>query len=120
MDIFKVIFNKEKGRVVIDGRDFDARSVGITDEGVVYVDGKKVNGNLIGAVSITVNGDVKSLETFSGDVTVAGSTGSVSTQSGDVECGDVIGNVSTMSGDVTCGGIGGNVSTMSGDVYAGR
>ncbi|WP_339118935.1 hypothetical protein [Halomonas sp. BMC6] len=119
MKIFQTHFGKRRNRVVIDGREFTGSSIGITDDGSVYVDGVEVNGKLVGPVSVTVHGDVDHIESMSGDVEVFGSVRNLSTQSGDVDCGDVTGNVSTISGDVDCGGVGGNVSTVSGDVSAG-
>lgn len=106
---------KSSGRITIDGRDFVGRSVVINGDEVI-IDGVKQDGSLIGPVSITVHGDVESIDGPSSDVTVSGSAGQVKTMSGDVRCGDVSGSVSTMSGDVTCGAIGGSVSTMSGDI----
>lgn len=120
MKIFQAHFGKGKNRVTIDGRDFVAGSVSISNNGTVFVDGQQIGDTLVGPVHIVLHGDVETLETVSGSVEVTGSAGRVSTTSGDVTCGEVGGNVSTMSGDVKCGGVGGNVSTMSGDVYAGR
>lgn len=66
---------------------------------------------------ITVNGNVESLSTLSGNVECHDVTNSIQTQSGDVECGNIGGNVTTMSGDVDVQGhINGKVNTMSGDV----
>lgn len=102
-------------QVTIDGRTFTGRSVSIIN-GKVIVDGKEQDGQLVGPVSVTVNGDVEVLDNPTGTVSVTGSVGAVKTMSGDVHCKDVSGSVSTMSGDVTCGTIGGSASTMSGDI----
>jgi hypothetical protein len=101
--------------VTIDGRTFPGRNVSIVGNKVV-VDGIEQTGELVGPVSVTVNGNAESIETGSGSVDIAGSAGRVKTMSGDVHCGNVNGDVGTMSGDVTCGAITGSVKTMSGDI----
>ena len=101
--------------ITIDGKTFTGRSVSIVGNKVV-VDGVDQPGELVGPVSVTVNGNAKSVESGSGRIEVAGSAGRVKTMSGDVQCGDVTGDVGTMSGDVTCGAIRGSVKTMSGDI----
>lgn len=102
--------------VTIDGKTFHGNSIFITGKGKVVVDGVEQDGDLVGPVSVTVNGDAESIDGSFTDVTVTGSAGSVKTMAGDVKCGDVRGNVHTMSGDITCGKVGGSVTTMSGDV----
>lgn len=107
---------KSNGSVVtIDGRSFTGRSVTIVNNKVV-VDGVEQDGQLVGPVSVTVNGDADVVDNPTGTVTVTGAVGTIKTMSGDVHCKDVSGSVSTMSGDVTCGSIGGSASTMSGDI----
>lgn len=101
--------------VTIDGKTFTGRNVSIVGNKVV-VDGIEQSGELVGPISVTVNGNADSVESGSGKVEVAGSVGRVKTMSGDVRCGDVTGDVGTMSGDVTCGAIAGSVKTMSGDI----
>lgn len=109
------IFSGKKASVTIDGKTFTGNSINIVGNKVV-VDGVEQGGELVGPVSVTVNGSVDSIETGSGSVSVSGTAGRVKTMSGDVHCGDVQGDVGTMSGDVTCGKIGGSVKTMSGDI----
>jgi DUF4097 and DUF4098 domain-containing protein YvlB len=106
-------------RVNIDGRDLVGRSIVINGDKVT-VDGVEQPGSLVGPVSVTVYGNVESLDGAMASVGVSGSCGAVKTMSGDVRCGDVSGDVSTMSGDVTCGRIGGAVKTRSGDIHHGR
>lgn len=86
-------------QVTIDGRTFTGRSVSIVN-GKVIVDGKEQDGQLVGPVSVTVNGDVEVLDNPTGTVSVTGSVGAVKTMSGDVTCGTIGGSVSTMSGDI--------------------
>lgn len=105
-----------RGSVDIDGRTFTGRNISINGDRVV-VDGVEQDGQLVGNISITVNGDVESIASGSGDIK-AQSVGKVSTGSGDVECGDVSGSVTTGSGDIKCGRISGSASTMSGDIIS--
>mgnify|MGYP006218724409 CR=1 FL=1 len=102
------------GNVVIDGRSFNGKNI-VIGNGKVTIDGVEQEGELVGEVNITVNGDVDFIENSSGKVEAV-NVGSVKTQSGDVVCGDVNGNVTTMSGKVSCCKIAGSVSTMSGDI----
>lgn len=101
--------------VTIDGKTFTGRNVSILGNKVV-IDGVEQPGELVGPVSVTVNGNAELVESGSGRIDVAVSAGRVKTMSGDVQCGDVTGDVGTMSGDVTCGSIGGSVKTMSGNI----
>lgn len=103
------------GSVTIDGRSFSGRSISIVGNKVV-IDGVEQDGELVGPVSVVVNGNVESIDNGSGRVEVTGSAGRIKTMSGDVHCGAVTGDVGTMSGDVTCGHISGSVKTMSGDI----
>lgn len=106
--------NMRNNRINIDGRTFTGKNVQISN-GKVTIDGVTQDGELVGDINITVEGDVDKIENTCGTVK-ANKVGTIKTQSGDVECGDVSGSVSTMSGDVDCSNIGGSVSTMSGDV----
>ncbi len=108
-------FTMKMGSCTIDGKTFSGKTISIVN-GKVVVDGVEQEGNLVGDINITVNGDVETLENTSGDVK-ANNVGSIHTVSGDIECGNVSGSVSTVSGDVECRGkIGGNVNTVSGDI----
>lgn len=103
----------KNGVVFVDGKDVSDKVKGLNISIVGNVE--KVEVNYCEKISIT--GDVKDVNTQSGDIDVKGQVkGSVKTQSGDVECEDVAGNVSTMAGDIECGNVKGNVSTMSGDI----
>lgn len=106
--------NMRNGRIVIDGREFHGNNVTINN-GKVTVDGVVQDGELSGPITVTVHGDVQSLENHSGNVT-AQNVGEISTGSGDVKCGNVSGSIRTGSGDVECGTVGGNIRTGSGDV----
>jgi hypothetical protein len=85
------------GKVIVDGQTID-------------LEDKVIN------VEITGNVDLLSADVCT-KITVNGEVGTVKTMSGDVEVsGKVTGSVSTMSGDVRAGSIGGNASSMSGDI----
>lgn len=118
--------------ITINGQVYNGSSLSIVN-GVISIDGKNVitpsekiinisvNGNIdelrVGSCQkVEVSGDVKNLQTTSGDVVCGNVTNSVQTTSGDVECDSVGGNVSTVSGDVKCEEIKGRVSTVSGDI----
>lgn len=119
MDIFKTILSKGT-TIQINGQTYSGKSVIIRD-GQVFVDGGLASELDTYTISVTINGDVQSVETASGDIEVVGDvTGRCETASGDITCGAVGGDVSTMSGDVECGHIAGNVRTMSGDVHMAR
>ncbi|WP_318493341.1 hypothetical protein [Photobacterium leiognathi] len=104
-----------KSSVVIDGRSFSGRSIEINGNKVV-VDGVTQEGELVGDISITVNGDVDSLQTGSGDVK-AGDVKEIRTGSGGVTCGHVSGSIQTGAGNVECGSVSGSILTMLGDIY---
>lgn len=97
---------------------FNGKSISMTvKDGKVIVDGVDVTpeGKTI---NIQIVGDVKDLSVDACDkLTVNGDVSSVKTQSGDIDItGNVSGDVKTMSGDIKCENIGGDVSTMSGDI----
>lgn len=85
------------GRVIIDGKD-------------VTPDGKQITINVVGDIqslnidtceSISVKGNVGTLETKTGDVNIEGNVaGDVKSNVGDIDCYDVGGNVSTKTGDI--------------------
>ena len=111
-------FKMSGGSVTVNGKTYKGKNLSIMVDGSVIVDGVVQEGApLVGPINVTVNGDVGSLRTVSGDITVNGSTGSIQSTSGDVEVkGDVVGNVQTVSGDVSCKKIEGHARTVSGDI----
>lgn len=102
------------GKVIIDGNDVTPSGKEIN----ISIEGSVENLEVDACSKVTVNGNVKTLRTTSGDIDVKGNVeGSISTTSGDIDCGGNIGgDVKTVSGDVDCGKISGNVSSVSGDV----
>lgn len=120
--------------ISINGNNYSGTDVRI-DNGKVYINGNLVKGgdndktiNILieGSVdkldidycsNIVVEGDVRSLNTTSGDVNANNVTGDLKTTSGDIKIkGNVGGSVNTVSGDVEANNINGNVKTVSGDV----
>lgn len=113
------------GKIKINGKEYKGNAISIKN-GRVIVDGKEQEEEtdekgtkvVYRNVTITVAGDVKSVETSSGDVHVAGNVGSARSTSGDiVVTGVVSGSVSSVSGDVKAQRIEGSASTVSGDIH---
>lgn len=104
----------KSGKIVIDGKEFVGSNIQISGNKVI-IDSVTQDGELVGDINITINGDVKSIENTSGVVS-ASNVGSVKTVSGDVYCADVSGDVKTVSGDVKATKIIGKVNTVSGDI----
>lgn len=87
----------KNGRVIVDGKD-------VTPEGKeinIVVEGNIEKLSVDACDKLSVNGNVGSIETKSGDVDVTGNVnGNIQTMSGDVDCGDITGSIKTMSGDI--------------------
>ncbi len=117
--------------ITINGLNYNGKSVSISN-GVISIDGRKlsindktINISVVGDIQqlqvdscqkVDVSGNVKNLETVSGNVRCGNVAGDVETTSGDIKCGDVGGNIETVSGDVEASTINGKVSTLSGDI----
>jgi len=107
--------------IVVNGKSYSlpkGTKVQITNQGVL-VNGTQIeefDQTGLKTISITINGDVNSVETDGAELTVHGDVTTVSTVSGDVKATTISGSVSTMSGDVTSNEIHGSVKTMSGDI----
>lgn len=100
--------------VTIDGKTFKGGSVNIIN-GKVIVDGVTQDGELVGDINVTVNGDVDTLSNTNGMVS-AKNVGSVQTTNGNVICEDIAGDVKTTNGDIRANVIYGKVSTVNGDI----
>lgn len=85
--------------------------------GVVYVDGKKIEQNEK-KINIVVNGSINKIEADCCEkIEVKGNCEKVVSTNGDVTVGgNVLKNVQTTNGDVDCGNVGGNVKTTNGDI----
>ncbi|MEN8258197.1 MAG: hypothetical protein ABFS09_10095 [Thermodesulfobacteriota bacterium] len=106
----------KNGSVDIDGRSFSGSSISINNNGKVIVDGIEQDGQLVGNITVTVNGDAESIHNGSGDV-YAKTVGNITTEDGDVTVeGDVSGSITTNSGDVRCNSVAGSVNSESGDI----
>lgn len=101
--------------VTIDGKTFTGLSIRISG-GKVIVDGVTQDGELVGDISVTVNGNCESVENSNGTVEVKGSAGSVRTSNGKVTCGNVGGDVTSSNGTITCGAVSGSVKTYNGNI----
>lgn len=114
-DINASVVVSSGGSVTINGVTYGGRNIQIK-QGRVFVDNVYQGADVVGSVTVAVNGFCESASTGSGDIIVNGSANSVVTGSGDVQCSDVRGSVSTASGDVSCKAVYGNISTASGDI----
>lgn len=103
------------GTITIDGKTFSGKSVRI-DGNKVVVDGVVQEGDLVGDISVVVNGDCETVETSNANVTVKGTVGSVRTTNGEVACGSVGGDVGSTNGNITCGQVAGGVKTINGNI----
>lgn len=117
------VIRVEKGSLSIStNRNNNSSSNNVTLNGAkIIVDGVDYNISdytTDQVIKVEVHGDVKKVQTSSGDVTVNGNVNQVESASGDIDVtGEVNGNLSTMSGDITVqGDIHGNTKTMSGDI----
>jgi hypothetical protein len=103
--------------ITINGVSYTGSSISISN-GVVSINGKNVTPH-DKIIDITVTGNIDDLRVDSCQkIDVTGNVKNVDTVSGDVRCGNVSGNVETTSGDIKCGNVGGDVETVSGDVEA--
>ena len=105
-----IVINK---KIIIDGVD-------VTPEGKIInikVEGDIDKLDVAACESIVITGNVRNIETVSGDIEVSGDVaGSIETTSGDVTCANIGGDVETLSGDVRAAEIHGGVETLSGDI----
>lgn len=92
--------NMSNSKVIIDGREFTGRKFEINGDKVI-VDGIQVDGNLVGNISISVYGDVESIETTNGEVNISGNSGDIKTVNGNVSVTGDSGNIKTVNGNIT-------------------
>lgn len=103
------------GTITIDGKTFSGKSVQINGNKVV-VDGVTQEGELVGDISVVVNGDCETVDSSNANVTVKGSVGSIRTTNGEIICGPVGGEVSSNNGNISCGTVAGGVKTINGNI----
>jgi len=105
--------------IVVNGKQYNGNNVSMRN-GIVYIDGKLADTNDEKVITITVTGNIQSLEAdYCKSIIVNGDVNKLQTTSGDVECGNVTGNIQSTSGDIECGNIGGDASSTSGDIKCG-
>jgi len=105
-------------QIIINGKSYSGgRNISIINNRVI-VDGQELPGQEAKEINISITGNVSEIRIDAcNKLSVEGNVESVTTTSGDVECGNVGGSVKTISGDVRCeGSIGGSVSTISGSI----
>lgn len=108
--------NIVNGKVMIDGKVQDLEKD--LPEINIVITGDIQNMEIDSCKTIEVQGNVKKIQTTSGDVIVKGNVeGDVTTMSGDLEVeGNVSGSAKTMSGDIKCNELKGSASSVSGKV----
>lgn len=110
--IWGVNFFKRGGRamnnIIVNGRaiSVSGNNISIIND-AIYVDGKKIEGGLSGAVEVSFTGDICSLK-CDGEVTIKGNVLGNIDCGGSCECGDVGGYVDA-GGSVRCGKVNGDV-----------
>jgi DUF4097 and DUF4098 domain-containing protein YvlB len=106
------------GKILVDGKEVEHQENGPSIEITITIHGD-VGSVETGSGNVTVNGNVSgNVEATSGDVQVSGNSGAVHTTSGDCRVSkNVEGPIATTSGNVESGGnVDGSVRTVSGDV----
>lgn len=104
----------KNGKIEIDGKTFTGSNIQINGCKVI-VDGVTQDGELVGDINITVDGDVESITNTHGSVS-AKNVKNIKTVHGDVVCGDVSGDVKTTHGDIKSNSIKGSATTTFGDI----
>lgn len=103
--------------IIINGKSYIGSSVKVSGNKIT-INGTDVTPDTK-VINIQIDGDVDSIDVdYCEKVVVNGNVKSLNTTSGDVECGDVQGDIKGTSGDIQCGNVGGSVQTVSGDVKA--
>ena len=103
--------------IIINGKSYIGSSVKVSGNKIT-INGTDVTPDTK-VINIQIDGDVDSIDVdYCEKVVVNGNVKSLNTTSGDVECGDVQGDIKGTSGDIQCGNVGGSVRTVSGDVKA--
>jgi len=102
-------------RITINGATYQGNDITI-DNGKIFIDGVEAETEAK-EINISIQGSIYNLRVDTcNTITVDGNVGSIGTMSGDVKCNNVFSYVNTMSGDVSAEVIHGKVTTMSGDI----
>lgn len=135
----KIGKNSTVDNLTINGMKYTSSSGVIIKNNLVYIDGVVQDGistengidiSIVGNVDsidvqacneISVEGNVSSVTTNSGDVKIGGDvSGNVRATHGDVSCSNVSGDVGSTQGSIDCGDVGRNASTTHGDIKCGN
>lgn len=101
----------------INGKQYSGNNITISGNKVI-IDGNDVTPKEK-EINITVNGNLENLNSDVCDsITVNGEVGTLDNVNGDIKCGNVKGHVTTVNGDVEAGYVEGGVSTVNGDIEA--
>jgi len=109
--------NVVNGKIIIDGKiqeiDKNLPEINIIVHGDIQIM------DIDSCNTIEVHGNVKELQTTSGDINVTGNVeGNSSSTSGNIEIeGYVSGHAKTVSGDIKCNELKGNASSVSGKIH---
>lgn len=88
------------GSISVNGVTYRGNNITINND-VVIIDGVIVGDENSKTINISVVGDISSLNVERcKEITVQGNVGTIVTTSGDIECEDVGGSIKTLSGDV--------------------
>lgn len=103
------------GKIIINGKEYTRKNISIINNKVM-IDGKEYQEEEK-EIYIVINGDVESLDLdCCSKISIYGNVKTVNTISGDVECYTIEGNVSSISGDIISKEIKGDISTISGKI----
>jgi len=104
------------GTITIGNYTVNGKSITIRN-GIVTVDGKKLDSKDVKIINIEGEIDVLNIDVCE-SITVKGNAGEVKTSHGDIKIsGDVIDDVKTSQGDIEIGGdVTGNVTNSMGDI----
>lgn len=101
----------------INGKSYSGDNLSVIN-GVVYIDGNKVDSTDEKVINISVEGNVDKLEVDScNSIRVAGDCGTVNSKNGNLSIGgNVGGDVTNKNGNITCSRVGGSVDNKNGNI----
>lgn len=103
--------NNNGTTVTINGNVYSGRTVSITGDNNIIVDGKVMSNVDSKQINIEVHGDVLKIDTI-GSVNVSGNTGTINTTGSVRAGGDVHGSINTTGSVSVDGKVDGSISTM--------
>lgn len=107
------IQNSNNHTIIVNGKTYSGSNVEING-GNLIIDNNIKDKEIYGAITITVNGDVQTIETITGDVK-ANNVYHIEAQNGSVHCQGAF-DVTAINGDVYADNIYGNASTTNGNI----